>query len=184
VQGPEAGAHRGTFDNAGPAPDIGLIPLLRRVAAANRPMIATGGLMTGADVAAVLAAGAWAAQLGTAFLACPESGANPVHKAALTDPSFPGTAVTRAFSGRPARGLINRFMLDHSAAAPAAYPQVHNMTRGLRAAAAKSGDTGAMSLWAGQGHLLARSMPAGELVRVLAEEARAAMRDAARRLGD
>ena len=131
VQGPEAGAHRGTFSNAEPGDNIGLLPLLRRVSAAvDLPLIATGGLAHGRDVAAVLVAGASAAQLGTVFLACPESGANPLHKAALTDTAFPGTAVTRAFSGRPARGLVNRFTLDHSASAPAAYPQVNNLPAG------------------------------------------------------
>ncbi|HEU5473831.1 MAG TPA: nitronate monooxygenase [Actinophytocola sp.] len=184
VQGPEAGAHRGTFRNTGAAPDIGLIPLLRRVSAAvELPLIATGGLAHGADVAAVLAAGARAAQLGTVFIPCPESGANPTYKAAITDPPFPGTAVTRAFTGRPARGLVNRFLLDHSAAAPAAYPHVHQLTRNLRAAAAKSGDPEVMSLWAGQGYPFARELPAGELVATLAEQARTAIADAARRIG-
>jgi nitronate monooxygenase len=141
VQGPEAGAHRGSFGNELRADDLGLLPLLRRVSAATTlPMIATGGLADGRDVAAVLAAGASAAQLGTAFLACPESGASPLHKAALTDPAFERTAVTRAFSGRPARGLANRFLLEHGAAAPAAYPHVHHVTRAMRRAAAAAGD--------------------------------------------
>jgi nitronate monooxygenase len=188
VQGPEAGAHRGTFVNAdqhSSVDDVSLLPLLRRVSAiADLPLIATGGLSGGRDVAAVLAAGARAAQLGTVFLACPESGAHPLHKAALTDGSYPGTAVTRAFTGRPARGLVNRFMLDHSADAPAAYPHVHRLTRGLRAAAAAAGDPAAMSLWAGQGHPFAREVPAAELTRALAAEARAALADATRRLTD
>ena len=100
----------------------------------------------------------------------------------MTDASYPGTALTRAFTGRPARGLVNRFMLDHSADAPAAYPQVHQLTKGLRAAAARAGDAAAMSLWAGQGHPFARDLPAGDLTLTLAEEARAAIADAARRL--
>jgi nitronate monooxygenase len=183
VQGPEAGAHRGTFTNKDIADDVGLIPLLRRVSeAVSLPLIAAGGLADGRDVAAVLAAGAHAAQLGTMFLACAESGAHPKHKAALTDPSFPGTTVTRAFSGRPARGLVNRFILDHSVEAPHAYPQVNNLTRPLRAAAASAGDPEAMSLWAGQGHRSARQLPAGELVRELASQAREAIAAAAGRL--
>ncbi len=183
VQGPEAGAHRGTFANQDIADDVGLIPLLRRVSSVvDLPLIAAGGLSHGRDVAAVLAAGARAAQLGTMFLACEESGAQPLHKAALTDPSYPGTTVTRAFSGRPARGLINRFVLDHSAEAPHAYPHVHNLTKPLRAAAARAGDAAAMSLWAGQGHRFAQELPAAELAQTLADQARDAIAEAARRL--
>jgi nitronate monooxygenase len=122
----------------------------------------------------VLAAGAVAGQLGTAFLACPESAAHALHKAALTDPLFPGTDVTRAFSGRPARGLVNRFLREHGRYAPAAYPQVHHLTSGLRKAAAKAGDPQGMALWAGQGHRLARELPAARLVEVLAAELDAA----------
>lgn len=183
VQGPEAGGHRGTFVNPDHIDDVALLPLLRRVSSiVDLPLIATGGLSSGRDVAAVLAAGARAAQLGTVYLACPESGAHPLHKAALTDGSYPGTALTRAFTGRPARGLVNRFMLDHSAEAPAAYPHVHRLTRGLRAAAAQAGDPAAMSLWAGQGHLFAREIPAAELTRALVADAKAALSEATRRL--
>jgi nitronate monooxygenase len=182
VQGMEAGGHRGTFANPERIDDVGLLPLLRRVSAAvELPLIAAGGLAHGRDVAAVLVAGARAAQLGTIFLPCLESGANPMHKAALTDPSFPGTVVTRAFSGRPARGLVNRFVLDHSAGAPPAYPHVHHMTRSLRAAAAKAGDAEAMSLWAGQGHPFARELPAAELLRTLVEQAKEAIAEGVRR---
>ncbi len=133
------------------------------------PIIAAGGLMRGAQIAALIAAGAEAAQLGTAFLVCPESGAHPVHKKALTDPLFVRTELTRAFSGRPARGLVNRFMREHGPYAPAAYPQVHHLTSGLRKAAA-AGDPQGMALWAGQGHRLARALPAAQLVEVLAAE--------------
>lgn len=126
--------------------------------------------MSGRDIAAVLAAGACAAQLGTAFLRCPESGANPLHKNALVDPNFQSTAVTRAFTGRPARGLVNRFMLEYDKLAAAAYPHVHHMTKQLRKAAAQANDPQAMSLWAGQGYRLAKDMPAGEIVRLLVEE--------------
>ncbi len=176
VQGPEAGAHRGTFTNAG-IDHTGLIPLLRKVAAvADVPLVATGGLATGADVAAVLVAGASAAQLGTMFLPCPESGANPLHLAALAAGDTP-TAVTRAFTGRPARGLVNRFLSEHSESAPAAYPHVHQLTRDLR----KAGDPQAMSLWAGQSYEFARPVPAADLVRELADGARAALAAAARR---
>ena len=104
-----------------------------------------------------------AVQCGTAFLRCPESGAHPLYQAALADPTFTQTAVTRAFSGRPARGLVNRFMLDHPGA-PSAYPEINNATRPLRAAAAAAGDTGRMSLYAGEGFRAAMARPAAEIV--------------------
>jgi Dioxygenases related to 2-nitropropane dioxygenase len=131
--------------------------------------------MRGAQIAAVLAAGAEAAQLGTAFLVCPESGADPLHKRAVTDPLFTHTELTRAFSGRPARGLVNRFVREHGPYAPAAYPEVHHLTSGLRKAAARAQDPQGMALWAGQGHRLARELPAGQLVDVLHCELRSAV---------
>ncbi|MFD9574420.1 nitronate monooxygenase [Streptomyces sp. NPDC059982] len=174
VQGVEAGGHQGTHRDD-PETDgtagVGLLALVAQVReAVALPITAAGGLMRGAQIAAVLAAGAEAAQLGTAFLVCPESGAHPLHKNALTDPLFGHTELTRAFSGRPARGLVNRFMREHGPYAPAAYPQVHHITAGLRAAAAAAGDPQGMALWAGQGHRLARALPAGQLVEVLAAE--------------
>ncbi|MFF0444914.1 nitronate monooxygenase [Streptomyces sp. NPDC004609] len=173
VQGIEAGGHQGTHrdDPATDGTGIGLLTLITLVRESVRlPVIAAGGLMRGSQIAAVLAAGASAAQLGTAFLVCPESGAHPLHKQAMTNPLFVRTDLTRAFSGRPARGLVNRFMREHGPYAPAAYPQVHHLTSGLRKAAAKAGDAQGMSLWAGQGHRLARDLPAGRLVEVLMEE--------------
>ncbi|WP_069463558.1 nitronate monooxygenase, partial [Actinacidiphila rubida] len=173
VQGVEAGGHQGThrddpeLDHAG----LGLLSLIAQVREAVRlPMIAAGGLMRGSQIAAVLAAGADAAALGTAFLVTPESGASPVHKRAVTDPVFARTELTRAFSGRPARGLVNRFMSDHGPYAPPGYPQIHFLTSPLRKAAAEAGDPQGMSLWAGQGHRLARELSAGALVETLAAE--------------
>ena len=165
VQGVEAGAHRGTFANVdAPGRDYELLPLLVVVAAAtDLPLIAAGGLMTAAQVRQVRTVGAVAAQCGTAFLRCPESGAHPLHKAALANPRFTTTALTRAFSGRLARGLVNRFMLDHTDA-PAAFPEINNATRALRAAAAALGDIDRMSLWAGQGFRAALELPAREVV--------------------
>ncbi|MFE9097726.1 nitronate monooxygenase [Streptomyces sp. NPDC007264] len=178
VQGLEAGGHQGTHrdllenDPCG----IGLLSLVAQVRESVRiPLVAAGGIMRGSQIAAVLAAGADAAQLGTAFLATPESGAHPLHKRALTDPLFVRTELTRAFSGRPARALVNRFMREHGPYAPAAYPEVHHLTSPLRKAAAKSGDAQGMALWAGQGHRLARELPAGQLVEVLVTEAGAAL---------
>jgi nitronate monooxygenase len=167
VQGPAAGAHRGTFSLTADPPAVPLLQLLGDVAAVTGlPLVAAGGIMSHRDVQGALAAGAAAVQCGTAFLRCPESGANPVHKAALADPAFTATAITRAFTGRPARGLVNRFMLDHPQA-PAAYPEVHFATRPLRAAAAAAGDTGRLNLWAGAGYRAATARPAAEIVALL-----------------
>lgn len=168
VQGLEAGAHRGSFANGErPRQDFGLLSLIGEVArVTDLPQFAAGGIVGRRQVQAVLAAGATAAQCGTAFLRCPESGAHPAHKAALADPRYPVTVVTRAFSGRPARGLLNRFVLDHPDAPPA-YPEVNNATRPLRAAAAQQGDTERMSLWAGQGFRSATDRSAGEVVEML-----------------
>ncbi|MFB7515126.1 nitronate monooxygenase [Streptomyces sp. NPDC056144] len=178
VQGVEAGGHQGSYRDDpedDDTPGIGLLALVPQVREAVRlPIVATGGIMRGAQIAAVLATGADAAQLGTAFLACPESGAHPLHKRALTDPLFHRTAFTRAFSGRLARGLVNRFMREHGPYAPAAYPEVHHLTAPIRKAAADSGDAQGMALWAGQGHRLARELPAGQLVDVLVAELEAA----------
>ena len=175
VQGIEAGGHQGTHrddpQSDGTGSGIGLLSLVTQVKEAVRlPVVAAGGLMRGGQIAAVLAAGASAAQLGTAFLVCPESGANPVHKKAMTNPLFTRTELTRAFSGRPARGLVNRFLREHGRYAPAAYPQVHHLTSPLRKAAAKAQDPQGMALWAGQGHLLSRELPAAQLLDVLTTE--------------
>ncbi|MFD9544142.1 nitronate monooxygenase [Streptomyces sp. NPDC060022] len=177
VQGVEAGGHQSTHHDDAQAglTGTGLLSLVAQVReTVQLPIVAAGGLMRGSQIAAVLAAGADAAQLGTAFLACPESGAHLLHKQALTNPLFVTTALTRAFSGRPARGLANRFVREHGPYAPAAYPQVHHLTSGLRKAAAKAGDAQGMALWAGQGHRMARELPAGELVELLATETDAA----------
>jgi nitronate monooxygenase len=169
VQGPAAGAHRGTFSLTAAPSAVPLHQLLRDAAAVTGlPLVAAGGIMSHRDVQGALAAGAAAVQCGTAFLRCPESGANPVHKAALADPAFTATAVTRAFTGRPARGLVNRFMLDHPGAPPG-YPEIHVVTRPLRAAAAAAGDTGRLNLWAGEGFRAATGRPAAEIVALLAD---------------
>ncbi|MET9170069.1 MULTISPECIES: nitronate monooxygenase [Streptomyces] len=187
AQGVEAGGHQGTHRDVAESDGtgIGLLSLVAQIReAVGIPVVAAGGIMRGAQIAAVLAAGASAAQLGTAFLATPESGAPAVHKEALTNPLFARTELTRAFSGRPARGLVNRFLREHGPYAPAAYPEVHHLTSPLRKAAAQAGDAQGMALWAGQGHRLARELPAGRLVEVLAAElaeARAALaKDGAR----
>ncbi len=171
LQGFEAGGHRGSFgDRRCPESDLGVLSLIGSVrAVVDLPLIAAGGIMAGRDVAAVLAGGAAAAALGTAFLRCPESGASPTHKAALADPRFTATDMTLAFSGRRARGLVNRFMTDH-ADAPVAYPEINNATKALRQAAAAAGDPEALNLWAGQGFRSSRDVPAGQIVREIAAE--------------
>jgi nitronate monooxygenase len=167
AQGEEAGAHRGTFTNDAATAGTGVLDLLAAIRkVTDLPLVAAGGIMSAAAVDAAFDAGAVAVQCGTAFLRCPESGANPAHKAALLDSRFDRTALTRAFSGRPARGLENDFMRDH-ADAPAAYPEINNATRPLRAAAAAAGDVHRMSLWAGTGYREATDRPVAEVVAML-----------------
>lgn len=179
VQGFEAGGHRSYFQDAVDAYDLGLLAALRLVTArVDIPLIASGGIADGAGVAAVLCAGAVAAQIGSAFMLAPEAGTSEPHRAALA-----GEGSTRLFSGRRARGIVNRFMLEHDAAAPIAYPDVHYLTAPVRAAARKAGDPEAVNLWAGQGHALAVAEPAAEIVRRLGKEARQAAAELARGLG-
>ena len=163
-QGAEAGGHRGTFEDVDGRGELGLLSLLRLTRALTElPLIASGGIADGPGVAAALAAGAVAAQIGTGFMLCPEAGTSAPHRAALTRPG--STAITRAFSGRRARGIVNDFMRDHGPRAPAAYPQVHHLTSPLRAAARAAGDPQAINLWAGQAFGLAQERPAAELIR-------------------
>ncbi len=177
VQGIEAGGHRGSFDDGAPG-EIGLLALLQLVpTVTDLPLVATGGIATGRAVAAVLALGAAAAQLGTAFMLCPEASTAPAHKAAIE--SDAETRLTRAFTGRLARGVANRWMAEHDAGAPSAYPDVHHLTAGIRAAARERGDPDGFHLWAGQAHALAERVPAGELTSRLAAEAQAALHGSA-----
>ena len=169
VQGIEAGAHRGSFVNDdSPGQDHPLAALLPDVrATCNLPLIAAGGITDRQSVEAALAAGATQVQLGTAFLRCTESGAHPLYKAALADPRFTSTAITRAFSGRRARSLVNGFMRAHEDVPPA-YPEINHVTRPLRAAAAAAGDPDHMSLYAGKGFRRAEERSAGEIIEQLA----------------
>ncbi len=181
VQGAEAGGHRATFADADGSGELGLLALLALVARhSTLPMVGAGGVADGAAVAAVLAAGAQAAQVGTAFMRSPEAGTSHPHREALARPGR--TSLTRAFSGRRARGLINAFMAEHEPYAPAAYPQVHHLTSPLRKAAREAGDAERLNLWAGQAHELAADAPAGELVQRFSAEARAALQGALERL--
>jgi nitronate monooxygenase len=181
VQGAEAGGHRGSFDDGASEP-IGLLALLQLAGAAvDLPLVAAGGIATGRAIAAVLAAGASAAALGSALMLTPEAATSATHRAALAGDG--DTALTRAFSGRLARGIVNRFMREHGPDAPSAYPDIHHVTSPLRAAGRERGDADVINLWAGQAHALATAEPAADLVRRLATEARAALAEAARRHG-
>jgi nitronate monooxygenase len=173
AQGGEAGGHRGTFLGPWQEGLVGvaaLVPVLK--SRLSVPVIAAGGLMNGAQCRAMLALGAEAVQLGTAFMICPEAGTSEVHKAAVLSDAAARTAVTSAFSGAPARGIVNRYMIEMEKKADrlAPFPVTNSLTRGLRGAAAKANRPEFISLWAGQGAPLARVMPAGELVATLKAE--------------
>jgi nitronate monooxygenase len=165
VQGTDAGGHRGTWDLEARPDTTPLLELVGSVVAAVEvPVVAGGGVSRASDVAAVLAQGAVAAQVGTAYLLADEAGTNPVHRAGLT--AFVETAVTRAYTGRWARGLANRFIAEH-ANAPAGYPQLHHVTAPLRAAAVRAGDPQVAHMWAGTGFRHARPASAAEITRSL-----------------
>jgi nitronate monooxygenase len=181
AQGVEAGGHRGTFASEADAGMIGTIALVPQIADAVRvPVIASGGIMDGRGIAAALALGASGVQLGTAFLTCEEAGIPAAYKQAILDARESDTRITRAFSGRPARGIVNRFMTqverDGGADAILPFPLQNALTRPLRAAAAKAGRAEFLSLWAGQGVGLARRETAAGLVRRLADETEAVLR--------
>ncbi len=181
AQGVEAGGHRASFDDSDSG-DFGLLALLQLLTVSvDVPLVASGGIASGGGVAAVLCAGAAAAQLGSAFMRCPEAGTAAAHRDALAGQGR--TAITRAFSGRRARGIVNRFLVEHSPEAPAAYPAVHYLTAPIRAEARKTGDAELLNLWAGQTHELAREIPAADLVHHLQKEARQALESAAGSLG-
>jgi nitronate monooxygenase len=171
VQGTEAGGHQGSFADLEPnhSPLLSLIAQVRE--ATDVPLVGTGGVMTGHGAAAVLGAGAIAVQLGTALLCTPEAGTTAPHRQALLDGRYPDTILTRAYSGRFARGLANRFALDHDGQAPQAYPEVHHLTRPLRAQSIQAGDTSVPNLWAGTGWRQLTDEPAATIVRRIADEA-------------
>jgi nitronate monooxygenase len=174
AQGYEAGGHRGTFDPAAQDDCLGTLALTRVLARTlDIPVIAAGGIMDGAGIAAVLKLGAAAAQLGTAFIASPESSADAGYRAALLSDAAHHTVMTRAISGRPARSLANRFTALGATIPPGeipAYPVTYDAGKALNAAAKAAGEAGFGAQWAGQGAPLARALPAGELVATLAAE--------------
>ncbi|PXW35890.1 UNVERIFIED_CONTAM: nitroalkane oxidase [Williamsia faeni] len=164
AQGPHAGGHRGTFDPLARPSTDSLETLVVTAGTVSDVVVAAGGISTPGAVAAMLDLGAVAVQVGTALLLSDEAGTNSVSRAALTDPQFTETAVTRAFSGRYARGLRNRFMQNHDPTAPLAYPQIHYLTGPLRKAAVAAGDPHATNHWAGTGFKEIRSCPAAQIV--------------------
>lgn len=174
AQGIEAGGHRGVFDPSAPDSALGCLALTQVLAQKlDIPVIAAGGLMSGGAVAAALAAGAQAAQLGTAFIACPESQADPAYRDALQSEAAHSTVLTAAFSGRPARGLPNRltaWAAENADATIPSYPIAYDATKALNAVAkpAGSGDFGAH--WAGQAAALSRPMPVADLMQALIAE--------------
>jgi nitronate monooxygenase len=170
VQGPQAGGHRSIFDPAAPPPTQPLPILLAQTVGLGVPVVAAGGLADATAVRQVRAAGAVAAQVGTALLLCDEAGTSAVYRSALRDPAFTETVVTRAFSGRYARGLANQFTAVFGAQAPPAYPQVNHITGPLRSTAAAAGDPQAMSLWAGTAWRDTNTGPAAEIVAALMQE--------------
>jgi nitronate monooxygenase len=180
AQGGEAGGHRGTWLRDPYDAMTGTLALTRLlVRAVKVPVIAAGGIMDGAGIAAVLALGAQAAQMGTAFIPCPEGGASQVHKDALLAAKEDDTRITEKFSGKPARGLVNRFMREMEKAPQLPFPAQNSVTGKLRAASAKAGKPDCVALWSGQAAPLSRRMPAAELIRTLEQETIAALRASA-----
>ena len=176
AQGYEAGGHRGVFDPDADDDRLGTMALTRLlVRALDDPVIAAGGIMDGAGIAAALRLGAAAAQLGTAFVGCPESSADAGYRRALESDAAHHTVMTRAISGRPARCLANRFTALGAGISPQAipaYPIAYDAGKALHAAAKATGESGFGAQWAGQGAPLARALPAAELVAALRGEMR------------
>ncbi|MEJ5919445.1 nitronate monooxygenase [Corynebacterium sp. H78] len=180
AQGIEAGGHQSTFTTAEPAPTHSIRELLDKLrpvlSNAAKPdtevtVIAAGGVAGPHDVDELIAAGADIVQVGTLFLTTDEAGTKPVHKAALLSGEFEDTVLTRAFSGRLARSLVNQFTKEFTAVAPAVYPQVHYLTSPIRTAPAENNSPEALNLWAGTGFVNCQELPAGVLVRWLASKA-------------
>ena len=173
AQGFEAGGHRGTFAEPYESGHVGTLSLVPQVVdAVDVPVIAAGGIADGRGIAAALALGASGVQLGTAFLTCPESSAHPVYRQTLLAAGDGDTRLTQAFSGRPARGLENRYMREMAGAEDTFpdFPILNTLTGPLRKASAEAGKGDFMALWSGQSAALSRALPAAELVQTLAAE--------------
>jgi len=178
AQGSDAGSHRGTFLGEFEGGMVGTMSLVPQIVDAVRvPVIAAGGIMDGRGIAAALMLGAAGVQMGTAFLTCADSGVSEDYKKLLRHAREDQTRVTRIYSGKPARGLVNEFMrrLGPVEAEIPAYPIQNALTGPIRAAARKAGRTEFMSLWAGQGARMSRGLPVAELVATLVRETEAAL---------
>ncbi|MFM8547327.1 MAG: NAD(P)H-dependent flavin oxidoreductase [Betaproteobacteria bacterium] len=171
AQGIEAGGHRGLFNPEAPDQKLACLPLAALLShECSVPIVAAGGIMRGADIRAALSAGASAVQLGTAFLCCDESGASPEHKAFVLSKSERESVFTRAFSGRPARGIDNAFIRRMEAKPVLPFPLQNTLTAPLRKLATQRGDGEYQSLWAGTAYRQAQSLPAQALISLLARE--------------
>ncbi|MBK17227.1 MAG: nitronate monooxygenase [Rhodospirillaceae bacterium] len=173
AQGSEAGGHRTTWVGDWQDSMTGTMGLISQLTGAvSIPIIAAGGIMDGRGLAAALALGACGVQMGTAFLTCPEAGVHPAFRQALLDVTDDATVVTKTFSGRPARGLRNRYIseMEKSDAPILPFPYQNTLTGGMRAAATKAADTDFMSMWCGQAASLSRGLPAAELIEQIVEE--------------
>jgi nitronate monooxygenase len=170
AQGSEAGGHRGTWRDDDPyVRGIGLLALVQLVRAHTAlPVVAAGGIATGGAIAAALAVGASAAAVGTAFLLCPEAGTAEVHRAALAGDA--PTALTRAFTGRLARGIRNRMLDELTDVAPSGYPEIHHLTAPIRQAGRDAGVGDVVNLWAGEAYQLAEAAPAAAVMARLVRE--------------
>ena len=173
AQGFEAGGHRATFSEPYERGHVGTLALVPQIVdAVSIPVIAAGGIGDGRGIAAALALGASAVQLGTAFLTCPESATHPIYRRALNEARDDQTRITHAFSGRPARGLNNRYlreMTGHEDIYPD-FPILNTLTGPLRKASAKENNPDFMSLWSGQSAAMSRNLPASELIQLLVIE--------------
>ena len=171
AQGAEAGGHRGSFLRDPYETMTGTLALTRLIVkAVKTPVVAAGGIMDGAGIAAVLALGAQAAQIGTAFLPCPESAASAPHKAAVLAAQEDDTRLTEKFSGRTARGLENRYMREMRDKTNLPFPAQNALVAPLRAASSKAANPDFIAMWAGQAAALARELPAAELITTLRDE--------------
>ena len=172
AQGAEAGGHRGSYLRNPYESMTGTFALVRMIVRnVKTPVVAAGGIMDGAGVAAVLALGAQAAWLGTAFIPCPETSAPRVHKESILGSKEDATWVTEKYSGKPARGIANRFMREMREAPQLPFPAQNSVTGKLRTASGKAGNPDFVAMWAGQAAPLARALPAAELIARLEAEA-------------
>ena len=173
AQGAEAGGHRGTFQRNPYEAMTGTLALTRLIVRAVKiPVVAAGGIMDGAGIAAVLALGAQGAQLGTAFIPCTESGASRIHKESLLAAREDTTMITEKFTGKPARGIANRFMREMNTrnAPQLAFPAQGVLSGPLRAASGKAGNPDFLAMWAGQAVPLSRELSAAQLIAALEQE--------------